>query len=136
IIPAVKERSLFNQLVKHFMHFLIDLFVEIGEMRAAVVIARIGKKKYFPLGNDPVETMPVTVLHFFHAKTSPRMSFHQLSQSRPAIACDLQEFFMNKSADHTFLFIWHAVIKYAYFNGQINQVLYDIFNRYSLVIFF
>src|ERR1700749_2774795 len=48
----------------------------------------------------------------------------------------MQQLFMNKAADHSFLFPGIAIIKYTYFYRKRYQVLHNIFYRNSFMVFY
>ena len=50
IITPVIEPGLVAQPIKHFMHALVDFIMEIGELRAAVMVAGVRQVKDFTVG--------------------------------------------------------------------------------------
>src|SRR5688572_11019479 len=75
ITSVIEFVSIMTELIKYIMKVLIDLVVQVGELRPAVMITRIGQIKYFVFRNYPVETVTVTVFHFFHPVFRPGMFF-------------------------------------------------------------
>src|SRR5690606_9682285 len=68
IVASVIEAGAVAQLIKYFVHAPVDFPVQVGKMGAAVVVAGIRQIKDFMCRYDPVKTVPVAVLHFFHTE--------------------------------------------------------------------
>ncbi len=74
------------ELIKHFMHPLIDLIMKIGKMSTAVMIAGLGQVKNLDVGYNPVKPVSVPMFHFIHPEFRTGVLLRQLFKCRLAIS--------------------------------------------------
>ena len=77
IADVVKFIGVMTQFIKHLQKIFIYLPVQVGKVRAAIMIARIREVEYLPRSDHPVEAMTVTVSHLFHPVPGPGVGFDE-----------------------------------------------------------
>src|ERR1051326_8100049 len=76
ITTVIKFIGIMTEIIKYFQQVGIDLFMQVGKMRSAIMIAGIRQVKYLAGRDDAAKPVTMPVFHFFKSVTRAWMSFN------------------------------------------------------------
>lgn len=135
VATVIELFCVMTELVEDLEELVVDLRMEIDEPGAPVVIAGIGEVKMFSCGKDAMDTIGMAVAHFFEPQFGSGVLENEFPKGRRAVAGDFEQFFLDEPTDGACGGVGVTVIEYADFDGKFDEVLDDIADGDTLVVF-
>ena len=121
-------------LIEDAHQFIIDVFPQVDEMSAAVVVGGIAQHVFLPAGRISFQRSFMFAVHLAHALLPLGMLQHQLFQRIFSITRYLQAVSYAGNRLRFLLLFWMPDVKYTYLHRVTHQFLYNVFYREVCVV--